>query len=605
MATKYKTYQIVALDGGMIRAFSPRLLDQTKGYSHLFQNFSMENPGMPKKRPAIRFVQGVPEGVNGVHYFNKLSTGTSYTLASYNGNLARLNAGSWTNIKTGLNASASMEFLTIADQIIATNGVDPMMVWDGITLTDDIGGEKASMRTFLLYEHNDLRWTAKTAGTAGNHIRIRYIKVDLVTDTAYVDVTGTGTEDDPYFITAYVAWELEGAAEFQRITTTAANIITLVQAHGTANTLVDVEHVAGSDGSKHVMELPEQPLVGGHDTVYGSMVVEYRLRAVLAGDPNNPSLLRISHTGDPHLWSPYKTGSNAVEAFVSPDDGEGITGLLNMGDGGVLIGKPHALYGLFGYKRENFVIDMIDPNIGVSSHRSMAYARPYAYWVGPEGVYRAQPGGVPQDIMEPIRHIWNDLVDKDRLDEAVGFVHKQHYVVSLPLLAGNWILLVLNIQRERWGIWDKPQGLLDYMRVNEDLLGRTHVLLASGIHRLQEEQFYDNVGEVSTLIVPELETLELDMGDPTVEKDFGDMYLVVNTTSAEDIIRMKLYFDWEEEPSINLSKVCTPVQKNRQLVIRVPIGKTARFVRIHISHEGITQFTPMSVYFTYMLKEVL
>lgn len=605
MASSYDVFHIHALDGGIIKAFSPRLIDQTKGFSRELVNFSLENNGMLTKRPAIRYYHAVPAETKSAHYFNQMSTGNQHLLINHENKITRQGNGDWVIIKSDLEPTAVMDFLTIADQIVATNGEDPLMIWNGTDLIDSVGGEKASFRTFLLYEHNDLRWTAKTAGSDGNNIRVRYLKVENEEDTAYVEVTGTGTEEDPYFVSVYVAWEKEGPADFQRITTTANDIITMVEAHGTADSLVDVELVAGSDGTRHVMDLPEQALVGGYNPVKGKFVVEYRLRAVLAGDPDHPSLLRLSHTGDPHLWSPFKAGSNAVEAYISPDDGEGITGLLSMGDGGVLIGKPNSLYGLFGYKRENFVIDQIDPNIGVASHRSMAYTRPFAYWVGQHAIYRAQAGGVPQDISAPIRYLFEKQVDLTRLDESVGFIYRNHYVISLPGANSDWVTLSFNIVRERWCMWDNMDELRDVLRVTDDPEGRTHVLLPSGLHRLTEALFADNVGGTTSVINAHLETIELDGYLPHVEKDLGDLYLILDTNQSEDMVNVEVYFDWEEEPAVTVSKVCNPVPENRQMVIRIPLGKTARFFRVKLYHESNSQFSPLSLYYTFQPKEVL
>lgn len=597
MASQYLVFRINSLDGGMIRSFSPQLLNQEAGYMTLCKNLSLENTGVPHKRPAALSQFETPANATGLHYFNQLSSGTLFRMAAYDDKVAHYD-GAWNNVQTGLAVGKNVNFLTIADQVIFCNGEDFLRVWDGTTVQSEIGAENATMRTFLLFEHNDLRFTAKTGGSAGNNIRIRYIKNDTANTAASVEVTGAGTEDDPYFITTYIRWEMDG--ELEKITTTSAQVKTLIEGNVTANALVEVEHVPGSDGTRAVLTLTETPLMGGYDAIEGKYLEEYRLRAVIAGDPENPSLLQLSHTGDPHLWSPHKVGSNAVFAYVSPDDGEGISGLLNMGDGGLLIGKPHSLYGLFGYKRENFVIDKIDPNVGVASHRSMVFMRPYGYFVGPEGIYRVEPGGVPYNIAEPIRDIFDNWIDHNRLADSVGMIYRDQYLISLPDIGGGFFTLCFHIKRERWSLWTQPNAPTDYSPYDGEKFfitsGHNHVL------KLEEKTYADFDNEI---IGAEIQTVELDAGLPHLEKDVGDLYVVLKAYESEGIINIQVYADWEREPFVTVDRLCETVEEEHQLVIRIPLGKTLRFMRIHLQHTNESNFSPLALMYTYQPKEVL
>lgn len=598
MSTMYEVFRVFALDAGMASSYSTRLLDQERGYTRLLKNLDMSLPGMLMKRPAVRLVVDngteltTTQPLTGLHQFVKLSTEQKFLLAAHTDRVIRREGVVWTNLITGLDPGNPVDFLTIADQVAFSNGVDNMYIWKGDGAVEtDIGAEKATMRTFLMYENNDLRYTAKASGTGGNYIRVRYIKATSPTGSTTVQRTGTGTEDDPYFITVRLAWsEVEGE---EIISSTGANVRTAIMNHSASNALVEVEHVPGSDGSHAVLEMSERVLTGGYDAVKGKYLTEYRLRAVIA----DGSQIKLSHTGDPHLWSPNKVGSNAVEAYVSPDDGENISGLLSMGDGGILIGKPSSLYGLFGYKRENFVIDKLDPNIGIASNRSMAFSRPFGYFVGQDGVYRVQPGGIPEMISRPILEYYNEMVDTDKLDESVGFIYDKMYLVSLPGKNGT-ILFGWHTLFERPFIWTEPTGISAVAWVDKKLYyGKS---TAQGIYEVVNGIFEDYGADA---IIAEIQTLELDANFPEVEKDVGELYIIFRIADEDYEVYVDVYADGKLVIE-NRHATVTGV-KGRQFVVRVPVGKTGRFIEVALKNDLKQQFTPMALYYTYQQKETL
>ena len=604
MASSYDIFHIASLDGGMVTSVSPRLLDQARGFSTNLENITTESPGVLKKRPAIKYMFDVPSGTHSIFHHKSMADNEEYFLAAAGTTVRKRQNGSWSTIMTGLQAGKPMDFITMADQAVMSNGFDPLAVWDGSTLNSNVGGEKATARTFLLFEHNDLRFTAKNEGEAGNYIRVRYIKHTTANTTATVSVTGAGTEEDPYFITVNLRWT-EGDYGAQNITTTATNVVSLINNHTTAKTLIDVEHVAGSNGTRAVLEMPETPLVGGFDPVKGKYLIEYRLRAVMAGDEDQPSLLQLSHTGDPYWWSPHKVGSNAVSAFVSPDEGEGISGLCSMGDGGVLIGKPHSLYGLFGYKRENFVIDKLDPNIGVASHRSMAFARPNAYFVSYEGIFRIQPGGVPINISEAIRDIFENEVDHEQLHKSVAFIYRRQYIVSMPGKESNWVILCFHMDREKWCRWNQPAGLTDVILVHSDTVSNRYVSTDNNkLFRITPNIFIDEMPEEQPIEVV-YESMELDAQLPHIEKDFGDLYIILQGQDTEEIMSVEVFFDGSDIPYLVTTPLSQTVPENKQVVVRINLAKTARFMNIKIYNNSPSNFKPLTMMYTYQRKEVL
>lgn len=591
--TAYEVFRVPLLSGGMVESISARLVDQTKGFSTVFKNFDPSMLGLPIKRPAYKALTGVDytftDDLTGIYYFNKQSANKEYFLRSYGSTVDAVDMfeGEVSIVEDGLEHGAPVYFTTIADQVIYTNGEDTLRSWDGTELKTALGARKATMRTYLLYADNDLEYTAKSSGKI--FIKVQYVKAKSKTSSTTVKVSGSGTEEKPYLILVRLAWGNEG------ITSTASQVKAAIEAHATAKNIVSVTHVSDSDGSREVTEMPERMLVGGYDAVSGKYLIEYRTRAVIA-DGNK---IHLSHTGDPHLWAPGASESNSVEIYVSPDDGELITGLLNMGDGGVLIGKSSTLYGLFGYKRDNFVVDMIDPSVGVSSHRSMIYVRPYAYWVFRSSVYRAQPGGTPERISSPIQEQLDKHVDLQRLGETTAYLYKRMYVVTFPAIAGGTVTYCYHIDHESWGVWTPPCGVVDWAAKEEQLYLAT---TDRSIVKLTPGELLDEPGG---LIDTEITTVELDLGLIEQEKDIGDLYVVFRGTGETFIVNVEVFLNGRTIPDVRLDNIELNGNKDKQVVLRVPVGKTARVIQVSITDDKEQQLTPMALSFTYQIKDVL
>lgn len=599
MASMYEVFRIPALDGGMVTSVSPRLLNQEQGLAAMVKNLDLTMPGVPKKRPACVEEQSTPEPPTGVHEYINLPLDKLYMLISYGEVIAYEEDGTWHTLQAGLTDGIPMEFITMANQAVMTNGVDEAMAWDGESdVVVGLGAENASVRTYLLYSDNDLDYTAKEAGEDGNNILIQYDRTPEEGAPLSVEVSGAGTEEDPYLIKVLFEWE-DTEDEGEQALSTGQDVKDAVEADASADALVDVDHATGSSGEGKVMVMPQRRLSGGYNAVKGHFLTEYRLRAVMAGE----NKIRLSHTGDPHLWSPYKAASNAMEAYVSPDDGEYISGLLSMGEYGVLIGKPSALYGLFGYKRENFVIEQMHRSIGVSSHRSMAFVSPHAYWVWEDGIYRMEMGGVPERISTAIEDFFLSQVDRSRLDEATAIIYEHSYVVSLPKVDGGFLVLCWNIEREKWGLWTNPKGITGSTQTTED---RHRVYFTQqGLSRVSRFTLEEKEDFGEEVIEAEIMSLELDTGLPEVDKDINELYLVFRGTGMEDQIDIEVYLDGESRPSVSLLETLIRGAQGKQTVLRVPVGRTARFMEVKIADSDPQEFTPLSLFYTYQLKEVL
>lgn len=148
------------------------------------------------------------------------------------------------------------QFLEIADRMAqqyqildnAIKSLSPPAVKASATLTPTTG------------TNNALLWTADTPGWAGNNISVTY--VNPATPNAVLLVTTTGTD-----IVVYLATNASSV-----VTTTAAQIISLITADVNASPLVEVTNATGSTGAGVVTAIAKTYLTGGTHGYISTMV---------------------------------------------------------------------------------------------------------------------------------------------------------------------------------------------------------------------------------------------------------------------------------------------------------------------------------------------
>lgn len=332
----------------------------------------------------------------------------------------------------------------------------------------------------------------------------------------------------------------------------------------------------------------------------GKFLEEFRLRLVCAGDTNKPSTIYLSDPGDPSLWDPQAGGSAALEEQVSPNDGEGITGLLNIGDNGLLIGKPSALYRLFGYTSKDFAIDLIDSSVGSASHKAMKYLLPYVYFVNKTGIYRMQGVQPPELISLPIQDRFEAEVDKLNLEDSRAILYNRQYIITLPKKEGGYLTFVFHIDHMKWSEWDTHMG--EYTKVSNDEDGSIYLIEPGGtqVYRLTPGSPIDDGGLIST----ELITAKIDAEVPEVEKDFSDLYVIMR--AKEQPYEVVVSYQTDRNPDW---VQVTPVMVSNKIyptVIRVPLGFTARFMRVRLKSTAVgNDFSPLGMTFILEKKGVL
>ena len=562
-------FRLPALDTGWATNISPMLLEQDKGYSDLLQNLDVSTPGVPKKRAGVVEVLDAATTNSIVHAkeYTNLETGTSYIIAFDGGTWFRRGTTTWISFRSG-----------------SPN------IWTHRTS----GGATGSYSMGIEGNMVDIPWGTGSAGIQealetvfgvgmvvvdGLIIRTITFDVSLGTVPLIFDDSGV-TKGTDYVHTL----EETQAAE--------ADMLTF------ANQLVLVDGVSDSalwDGA--AVTTPAQFPVARY-------LAEYRNRIVAAGDPDEPSLLYLCHTGDPTIWNPDQIGSNATRMYVSPDDGEGITGILNMGTGGVLIGKPSALYGLFGYARANMAVDLLDSTVGSLSHKAMQYIMPYAYFVNKQGIYRytGSGGDAPERISSWVQDYFESNTDMDELHRAVAVVMGRYYVITLPQVGGGYYTLSFHTETGRWNLWTAPvMGAYLYTKNDPEGIVYYSEPWGNQFYRVTPSALSD---EGPVAINALIETRELDGDVPEVDKDFHDLYLICSGATNDYTVTVFMQVDngaWENMGAVTVG---TPVRM--QSVHRIVLGRTARFLKFRFQNNVVNeQFSPLGLRLTYTPKDVL
>lgn len=330
-------------------------------------------------------------------------------------------------------------------------------------------------------------------------------------------------------------------------------------------------------------------------------LAEFRLRVVAAGIVNEPNMVWLSHTGDPTKWDPALTGSNAVKIYVGAEDGDTITGILNTGEGGMIIGKHTKLYGLFGYTRANFTVEPIDLTVGVGSHRSMLYVKPYAYFVNNQGIYRMPLNEAPHRISTVIQDVFEANTDYDNLHKSVGFLLDRTYVLAVPKVGGGYTVYAYNTEREKFSLWTNL-SINQFMYVNSTTFKEVYF---SEPNSKSVTKFTPGLLSDKGVAIPAVIELDLDADKHEVEKDFD--YLFLTVYGATKSYRVNVSVKADSGPWKGIAwQVPISADKDIQQIVRIPIGITAHVLRVRIENDTIGEdLIPLSLTYVAEAKEVL
>ena len=127
--------------------------------------------------------------------------------------------------------------------------------------TAPVNAVASALTTSLAGANNDMVFTAKTKGVAGDSITVAYVDPGTPSASISVDVTGTA-------ITISLATDATEPTPV--ITSTAANVKTAIEATPAAHALVGLANSGGDNGSGVVTALVATPLAGGVNGTVGA-----------------------------------------------------------------------------------------------------------------------------------------------------------------------------------------------------------------------------------------------------------------------------------------------------------------------------------------------
>ncbi len=385
--------------------------------------------------------------------------------------------------------------------------------------------------------------------------------------------------------------------EWDEILSTANDIKALLDDDETVSNIITVEHLRDSTGEGKVATLDRRNLTGGYDSPVGKYLTLFKNRILMVGADD---MLISSHTGDPTLWDPANVRSNSFIAYIGTNDGTRITGILDLGDGGLLIGKDSSLYGMFGYTRENFVVDLIDSSIGVVGHKTMQFIKPYAIFVAKDGIYRYEIGSIPERISDPIRDIFEEQVDHERVHESASCVYNRSYLLTMPTKDGGRITLVYYPVTGQWTMWDEPHSFsygqqLDF---NNKIMFADNSLLKVTRHDVS----LDNHIPVPVQFV----SMELDANMPEVDKYYGDLYIGFRTVDEPYNVSVEIAYNGGEFFPVATGEIIEG-RPGKQKLLRIVLGREARFLEVRLTNEKDKgrHFSPLFLYYTFKIQELL
>ena len=323
----------------------------------------------------------------------------------------------------------------------------------------------------------------------------------------------------------------------------------------------------------------------------------FRLRVIAAGDPDDPLKLSVSHPGDPTDWDETEAGSSAFFVYISPDDGQRITGVLALDDF-VMIGKERNIYGMFGTTTEDFAIFPVDSTVGVGSHRALKNISETAYFPNRKGeIFRLRSGSRAERISDPISDLIDEKVDTDNIDKTTAFVVDDYiYVISLPTKDSR-LTLCFDTRQEKWFLWDLEVGTSFEVW---DSKGEIYFSKPEGeeLIRLTKGSTTDEGESIDMLV----QTPEIHFGLPGVEKEVRTLFL--RFRKPEVTASFDLFYRVNSEEWSNPINQILP-EGEGYWTVRVPIGKqNVREFEIKIQNDTEEDITLLDANIVYFAKEV-
>lgn len=333
-------------------------------------------------------------------------------------------------------------------------------------------------------------------------------------------------------------------------------------------------------------------------------LTEFRLRLLAAGNPADPLKLYVSHPGDPTAWDPLDVRKRAFEVYISPNDGQRITGLIALDDM-VIIGEERNLYAMIGTTTDNFAIFPVDRSIGIGSHWASKIIHNIAYFPDKFGnIYKLAPGSGPQKISLSVQDLIETLVNPDFISDAVAFVYNSdQYVISLPTGADGVgrLTLVYDTLHKRWQRWSF--AVAQAMEVSGDVLGTTYFTQPNDnqFYRLTKNILQDFTTQAIKSVV---DTVELHFNHPAQDKEIHELF--VGFEVAEVDCWITIFCRINKGNWVKLAVLTVNGNIGEYKVYRVPVGVTARLIEFRFENSIINQdMRLMNLIINSTLKELV
>lgn len=227
---------------------------------------------------------------------------------------------------------------------------------------------------------------------------------------------------------------------------------------------------------------------------------------------------------------------------ISPQDGGGITGLAVAGKGVLVATTKSSLTFIFVGDRslDNYLPDIVQrdiPGVGCPAPKSMVSTPIGAVFLSHDGVYAASSKGITNLAEGRIRNSFMDMTERQR-ESAVSVYDRRNRRIMVFVSEGsagqNNTAYVYDIAQKKWTRFVFPYGVGAAAEIEESD-GRTSVALgvldtnldASTKHPVMtlSNRIWSDDGSDVTM---SFKTGHLDLGAPTVEKEFLEVGAIVD-----------------------------------------------------------------------------
>ncbi len=331
----------------------------------------------------------------------------------------------------------------------------------------------------------------------------------------------------------------------------------------------------------------------------GKYLSEHRSRVMTAGMTDDPLILRVAHPGDPTSWDPAEEGRRAFSVYAGDD--KPVNGLIAMDDF-TIIGKDRSLYALVGTTTSDFAVFPIDRRIGIGSHWASKFVNGRAYFPDQHGnIYQLEPGTIPTRISAPLK----DFIDKVnparvKYESTATIMRNDQYIVTLPIDNDEFVTFVYDTVRGRWRQWDTH--LLQAVEATDfHATYFTTTEKDSELCKFQSGRLRDYANGA---IDAYMETLELHMGAPKVEKEINNLWVglwLPDHESHTDVYARTDMGDWKKiGPGFSVEG-----NENDYQQVRIPIHALGRNVQFRLANDVLNQdLRLLDLLVTFLPKEL-